>query len=61
MENVVQVMVKTVYGEPRFYPVNGPAKTFAEMVNQETLTRRDFKFIRELGYEVQAIKEEIEL
>lgn len=51
----VQVQIKNVYGNEQIYPVCDKAKTFAAMVGQKTLTRRDIQHIKALGYTVEVV------
>jgi histone H3/H4 len=50
---VIQVRIQNVYGNETIYPVCAKAQTFAAMVGQKTLTRRDIKYIKDLGYTVE--------
>ena len=49
----IQVMVKSVYGENKVYPVCDTAKKFCELTGRKTLTRRDLQVIASLGYAVE--------
>ena len=51
------VEVRNVYGNDLIYPVCQKAKTFADIAGQTTLTQRNIRFIKSLGYAVEtAIK-----
>jgi hypothetical protein len=54
----ITVEIKSVYGNETIYPICDQAKIFAELLKQVTLTARDIKVIKKLGYaiEVQAPK-----
>jgi len=46
------VMVKSVYGVEKVYPVCDKARIFAGMLGQSTLTSDDIKSIKMLGYRI---------
>lgn len=48
----IVVRLKTNYGSRVIYPSCDKAKTFARLLNQETLTPQNIRVIKELGYEV---------
>ena len=48
----IVVRLKTNYGSQVIYPSCDRAKTFAKLLNQETLTPHNIRVIKELGYEV---------
>lgn len=52
----IQVQIKNVYGNETIYPVCDKAKTFAMMVGQKSLTRRDIDLIKKLGYTVEVVQ-----
>ena len=52
---VIEVNLKSVYGEVKAYPVNEAAKLFAELAGTKTLTMQSLKLIKALGYEVKAV------
>ena len=51
----IKVKVKTVYGADLTYPICDKAIVFCELVNRKTLTDRDIKYIKQLGYEIYYI------
>jgi hypothetical protein len=53
MQTVVQVHVKSVYGEDKVYPVNEAAETFARIAGTKTLTPQTMMLIRQLGYTIE--------
>ena len=53
MTNAIKVEFKTIYGNDKIYPVCEKADVFCKLIGQKTLTERDIKIIKELGYEVQ--------
>lgn len=53
MTNTIKVEIKTIYGNQKIYPACDKAEGFCKLINQKTLTERDIKLIKELGYEVQ--------
>lgn len=52
---VVQVNLKSVYGEVKAYPANEAAKLFADLAGTKTLTMEALRKIKALGYEVKAV------
>lgn len=52
----IQVEIKNVYGNEAIYPICDKGKTFASMVGQKTLTRRDIDHIKELGFTVEVVQ-----
>lgn len=49
---MITVRIKNNYGQDSIYPVCEKAKTFAKLLGQKTLTRRDIATIKELGFAV---------
>lgn len=47
---VLQVEMKSVYGNTLIYPVCDKAKTFAKLIGKKTFSNSDMNVIRELGY-----------
>lgn len=52
---VIEVNLKSVYGEVKAYPINEAAKLFAALAGTKTLTVQSLKLIQALGYEVKAV------
>jgi hypothetical protein len=46
------VQVKSVYGKDTVYPACESTKSFCELLSQTTLTERDIKHIKSLGFKV---------
>ncbi len=57
MENLIQVSSKQVYGVQKFYPFNTLGAQLAEFKNQSTLTQRDIKDLKDMGFRVQLVAE----
>ena len=55
------VQVKSVYGKDTVYPACDSTKSFCELLNQTTLTERDIKHIKALGFKVYRKQETVEL
>lgn len=53
----IQVKIKNVYGKESIYPVCKLAQQFAALVQQKTLTSREIKLIKEMGYSIEVIQE----
>jgi hypothetical protein len=52
MEMMIEVEVRDVYGQPKYYPVCDKAKLFAEIAGMKTLPLDILKKIEMLGYRV---------
>ena len=52
MITTLQVEVRTVYGEQRFYPLCDRAKTFAEIAGTKTVSSLVLRQAEALGFEV---------
>lgn len=48
----ITLLQKRVYGTDVLYPVCDDAKRFAELVGAKTLTVRNLKIIKDLGYDI---------
>lgn len=46
----LSIEVKTVYGKETIYPRCNTSKLLAEFKGQKTLTERDLKILKEIGY-----------
>ncbi len=53
----IQVKIKNVYGNETVYPVCDKAKLLASLAGHTTLTDRDLRLVKELGYTVQVVQE----
>jgi len=56
MNNIVEIDVKTVYGQELSYPRNAVALTFAKLTGKKTLTANNLKHILNLGYEIKQVQ-----
>jgi len=52
---LVQIEIKTVYGEVKYYPVNDAAKTFAAIAGTKTLGTDNLKRIKSLGIAIEYV------
>lgn len=57
----IKILVKSVFGREMIYPANEIAGLFCKLLKQESLTRTNLKLIKELGYEVEQVKEIIDI
>jgi hypothetical protein len=48
----IVVMVRSVYGVDKIYPVCGDAKLFADIAGTTTLREHDLRRIQQLGYHI---------
>lgn len=55
MDLKIQVTIKNVFGNETIYPFCERAKTFAALVGQKTLTRRDLDMIKRLGFSIEPV------
>jgi hypothetical protein len=52
----ILVQIKNVYGQDKVYPVCDAAKTFAQLVGQQTLTDLNIRYIKQPGYAVNVMQ-----
>ena len=57
----IQVLVREVYGQIKFYPKCEKARTFASIAGTTTLTEATLRKVMQLGYEVKVERQEIQL
>ena len=57
----IQVLVREVYGQIKFYPKCEKARTFASIAGTTTLTEATLRKIMQLGYEVKVERQEIQI
>ena len=55
MNKTIKVEIKSVYGKETIYPACQISSVFASLAKQTTLTAREVKLIKELGYEIEVI------
>ena len=55
----IQVQVRNVFGNDLIYPMCIKAKKFCMLTGANTLTRDNIKLIRELGYDIETIAQQI--
>ena len=58
---MIQVKIKTVYGNEVIYPVCATAQAFAELARQKTLTSREIALIKRLGYTIEVVQDKVTL
>ena len=49
----ITVYIKSVYGQPRIYPVCDKAKAFARLTGNKCLTKSQIEIIESLGFQVE--------
>jgi hypothetical protein len=57
----IQVLVREIYGQIKFYPKCDKARTFASIAGTTTLTEATLRKVMQLGYEVKVERQEIQL
>lgn len=57
----LKVIIKNVYGNETIYPACDQSRLFAELAKQKTLTHREIRIIKELGYTIEVVSEKISL
>jgi len=50
--NIIEIEVKSNYGNKAIYPVNETGKLFLKLTNRKTFTDNDIKVLQKLGYVV---------
>jgi len=53
--NIVEVEVRSVYGNDMIYPANDVAERFTNLTGKKTLSRTDLANIRAIGFEVKEV------
>lgn len=56
---IVEVQLKSVYGNNLMYPVNTTARIFAKMLGVKTFNRAQVQGMRDLGYTVGHVAMEV--
>lgn len=54
--NIVEVQIKSVYGNELVYPVNENACKFAKLIGKKTLSSKDIEIIYSLGFTIKVIE-----
>ena len=57
MNYPLQVIIKSVYGVERIYPVNDTAKLLTSLTRKKTLDRDEIEVIKKLGYQIEVLTE----
>jgi hypothetical protein len=57
----IQIEMKNLYGENKYYPICEKSKIFADLLKQKTLTKNDLEKIKSLGIQINLIQPKIEL
>lgn len=60
-EKIVEVQIRSVYGNDLLYPVNTTARIFAKMLGVKTFNRQQVQGMRDLGYIVGQVVQEVVL
>ena len=55
MNQVIQVQIKSVYGNTLIYPVNEAAQLIANIAGTITLSRANLAAAQQLGFQVQEV------
>jgi len=55
----IKVEVKNVYGVERIYPICEYAKKFSMLTNTKTLDKDNIRIIKQLGFEIEAIRPQL--
>ncbi len=55
MDKLIQLQVRTVYGNKRYYPFNRQATLVCDMLNKRTLDDNVVRILREMGFTVEAV------
>ena len=60
-DKIVKVEVKNVYGNTYYFPANENAKYFTLIARTKTIDQNNFKYIRMLGFKVEALQPVVEI
>lgn len=55
----IVITKREVYGTERFYPECYKAQVFARLAHRRTFSRRELLMIRQLGYRITVMQEEV--
>ena len=55
----VVITKREVYGTERFYPHCAKSQVFARLAHRRTFSRRELLMIRQLGYRITVMQEEV--
>lgn len=55
MNSIVEVIVKSVYGEEKVYPANETAQTFCDIAGTKTMTHALLCKVEKLGYTINDV------
>jgi len=59
MSTIIEVEIKTAYGNERIYPVNEAGRKLARLVGSKTFTRETVGLAKELGFTFEVKREEL--
>jgi hypothetical protein len=54
-----ELQVRIVFGTERIYPMNEPAKRVTELLSRRTLKPEDLKILRDLGFTIKWVANEV--
>ena len=57
MTTIIEVEIKTAYGNERIYPTNEAGRKLARLVGSKTFTREVVSLAKELGFSFQVRQE----
>lgn len=57
--NIVEIEVRSVFGNETIYPANETAQIFAQIAGKKTLSKQDLNLIRALGFDVNQVFREL--
>lgn len=57
---IVQLQLRSAYGQDRVYPKNITAFAFCALTGRKTFSDADLKVIRELGFELEWVPQTLE-
>ena len=55
----IEVQVRNVFGNDLIYPMCNKAAKFCQIAGTKTLTQYDIKLIKELGYKIETVAQEL--
>jgi len=59
MNTIIEVEIKTAYGNERIYPTNEAGRKLARLVGSKTFTRETVALAKELGFNFEVKREEL--
>lgn len=57
MENVIKIVIRSVYGNQLVYPANPLGDKFANLLGTKTFNAKTLAGMRDMGYQIEKVSE----